>query len=343
MSVKSGNPDRRGFTLWLNSLMGLGVVALLLLVLQKWTLGLALLLFSGLSFIALEAASTPPANQPKSFQYFVRCNISSRRRPVLVCLGDSLTHGTCSANYIPDIPMQLTAALAMEPPKRSIFADPLWVVNCGQNHITTHTILRERLNKALDCHPDYILLLIGTNDMRGTYNKNWGKQVKYINELPEVPSLPTFQRNLAGILSYIQQASPVVHVGLCTLPPMGEDLKSPANQLIRQANRMIEDLAREYGDRCTLIPLFDRFETILEKQGKRTSSLALSPLLAVCMTALYQWLPGMISWNTLGGLVSHHLLTDGIHLNERARDELVALIVDWLVNAGVAKAIAVKS
>eukprot|EP00977_Amphora_coffeiformis_P016017 scaffold4855_cov195-Amphora_coffeaeformis.AAC.2 len=341
---KSGHPDRRGFTMYMNAALILAGSAAITPFFLHWGIALGQFVICAVLFIALEAISAPPANQAQAFQNFRRYNLSPSRRPVLVCLGDSITHGTASHSYTVDIPTQLTSALAMPPPKAtSIFADPLWVVNCGQNHITTHTVWRERLNKALDCHPDYILILIGTNDVRAMYKKSWGAQVKRINELPEIPTLATFTRNFHGILSHIQQASPMTQVGVCTLPPLGENIKSDANKLVRQANDAIAQAVEQAGDKFTLIPVFDRFETILEKEGKRTDLLALSPFLTAFMAGTYQLIPGMIKRNTLGSLVGHKLLCDGIHLNERAGAELVELIVEWLVTKGVAKAIAVKS
>lgn len=340
----SGNPDRRGFTMWMNLMLVVAGSSILMPFLYHWLAGLVLFLVGATGFIALEAASAPPMNQARGFQNFLRHNLSSRRRPVLVCLGDSLTHGAISYSYTADIPQKLTSALAMEPPKpTSVFADPLWVVNCGQNGITTHTVWRERMNKALDCHPDYIMLLIGTNDILGTAQKSYGNFIASINDLPEKPSLQVFTRNFNGILSHIQQASPMTQVGVCTLPPLGEDLKSPANQLIRQANDIIEQAVQEYGDRCTLIPVYDRFESIIEKEGKRRDLLNYFAPLAIMMGAAFHLLPGMIKFDTMGKLVGHVLLHDSVHLNDRAGNELVDLIVEWLINKGVAKAIAVKS
>lgn len=343
-TVKSGNHDRRGFSMMMNASLALAGSACVAPFFIHWLWAVAIFLTGAILFISLEAMSGPPPNQPREFQYFIRHNLSPSRRPVLVCLGDSLTHGTCSHSYTIDVPTQLTTALAMPPPKAlSIFSDPLWVVNCGQNYMTTHTIWRERLNKALDCHADYILILIGTNDIRSIYNARWGNHVKAVNDLPEVPTMQTFIRNFNGILSHIQQASPMTQVGVCTLPPIGEDMKSPSNKLIRQANGIIEKAVQQCGDRYTVIPLFDRFESILEKEGSRRDLADLSPILAAFMNVTYNVLPGTIKRNTLSSLVGHKLLHDGIHLNERGGAELVSLIVEWLINKGVAKAIAVKS
>ena len=345
-SVKSGNPDRRGYVTVMNTCLALAGSSILVPFVAHWGWALGLFIVSALVFIVLEAVSAPPANEAKNFQYFIRHNLSSKRAPVLVCLGDSLTHGNCSYSYTVDVPTQVAAALAMEPPKNnSIFADPLWVVNCGQNFITTHTIWRERLNKALDCHPDYLCLLIGTNDILGAYSPWYGAYMQRINGLPECPSLSTFTRNFHGILSHIQQASPMTQVGVCTLPPLGENVKSVVNQhFIRQANGVIEQATQQYGDKFTLIPLHDRLQGILEKERRPNSDwFALYPLFAAVQCTLFHLLPGMLRWQTLGNIMGGHvLLHDGIHMNDRAADELLALLVEWLVSKGIAKAIAVK-
>jgi lysophospholipase L1-like esterase len=304
-------------------------------------IALAFFMANTVAFIALEGISAAPANEARSFLYFIRHNLSPKRSPVLVCLGDSLTHGTVSHSYTVDVPTQVAATLAKEPPKaNSLFADPLWVVNCGQNFITTHTIWRERLTKALDCHPDYIFLLIGTNDMLGIYTPQYGKFIQNINELPEALSMATFTRNFHGILQHIAQASPMTQVGVATLPPLGEDMRSAPNKLIREANAIIEQACQQAGDKFTVIPLFDRFESILEKEGRRGRG---SSIVAFAVNGfLYALFKGMIKLNTLGKVWGNSLLHDGIHMNERAAEECVDLIVDWLVSKGLAKAIAVK-
>ena len=75
---------------------------------------------------------------------------------MLLCLGDSLTHGNVSASITPEIPLKLCGFLGLPTPDYGkTFADPLWVVNAGQNMITSHTILHERLHTSMGVYPDY--------------------------------------------------------------------------------------------------------------------------------------------------------------------------------------------
>jgi acyl-CoA thioesterase-1 len=341
MAYHTGLHDRRGFDGPIKGSLAMIVLSLLIMIVYSWKLGLALFLFFGVTFITLESISAPPANRPELFVAWARTQ--PRRRPVLLCLGDSLTHGNCSASYTPEIPAKLSGALGMDPPAYgTVFANPLWVVNAGQNGITTHTILTERLNKALGCYPDYILLLIGTNDVLSMYSPWYASEIVKANELPEKPSLQVLERNYRGIVNFIRQSSAMVKIAVATLPPLGEDLRSPVNQLVRQANDIIERIAHEQ-EHCTVLPLFSTLEHILEKNHGRKTSLGMYSLKMALMCPPYHLLGSACSWNMLSSLVGSTILTDGVHLNERGSDALVDLIVEWLIKSHVAKAIAVKS
>lgn len=127
----SGLHDRRGFDTILQGLLLAIVVSILTLILYSWKLGLGMFLFSGVYFITFETVSAPPENRTEKFIVWSRNQ--PRRRPVLLCLGDSLTHGNGSASYTPEIPTKLSAALGMDVPRPGLaFSDPVWVVNAGQ-------------------------------------------------------------------------------------------------------------------------------------------------------------------------------------------------------------------
>jgi len=318
------------------------VVSLLGMIFYNWKIGLGLFMFCCIWFITLEAISARPDNNPSTFIKWQRTQ--NQRRPVLLCLGDSLTHGNVSGSITPEIPLKLCASLGLPTPDYgTTFAAPLWIVNAGQNMITTHTILHERLHSALGVHPDYILIMIGTNDVRAMYSKIACKSVVRINDLPEKPTLQILERNLTEILQFIRDASPKVEVGLCTLPPMGENLKSPSNKLVREANEIIERVGSKAAERVTIIPVFDQMETILEKRKRFWSWPFDFWLIAGLLQYPFYHVLGLFSWNTLSRPFGYHILSDGLHLNERGRDVVVDLVVEWLSARNVAKAIAVKS
>jgi len=317
-------------------------ISVLLMIFYNWKIGLLLAMLFCVSFITLEAISARPDNNPGTFKKWERTR--GTRRPVLLCLGDSLTHGNVSASITPEIPLKLCGFLGLPTPDYGkTFADPLWVVNAGQNTITSHTILHERLNTSMGVYPDYIMIMIGTNDLRAMYKKTWCKAVMRTNELQEEPTMQVFERNLRGIIKFIREASPKVEIGLCTLPPMGEDLKSRANQLVRQANDIIENVGSSAGDEVTIIPVFAQLETVIEKQKRGFRwPFDLWFLASMMQLPLYHVLGGICSFNLLSKPFGYYVMSDGLHLNERGRDIVVDLVVEWLATKNVAKAIAVK-
>lgn len=345
MAGRVGHQDRRGFDQLMQSTIVVMVLGVLVMIVYSWKIGLLVVLITAFWFIVLETVSAPPANGPRPFMEFF--HFQSKRRPILVCLGDSLTHGNMGSTYTPNLPRKLAQKLGLEPPRlTAIFADPLWVVNCSQNGITSHTILKERLPGALNCCPDYILILIGTNDVRAMYSSIWAKRIVKMNALPEVPTLQNFEANLRAMIEHIQKESMQTQIGVCTLPPMGEDLSAPANDWVRKANMVIIKTVNSYNDKCSIVPLFEQFESILEKKPGKRKGLSVDWFLptAVVMAILYHMIPGgVFSWDTLSKPFGHVLLTDGLHLNDRASDILVDLVVEWLMTKNVAKAIAVKS
>ena len=339
---KSGGHDRRGFENLLRVFLVMVPVSLIVMIFYCWQIGLALCMCFGVAFITTESVSARPDNNPHTFKKWERSQ--RERRPVLLCLGDSLTHGNVSASITPEIPLKLCSFLGLPTPDYGkTFADPVWVVNAGQNMITTHTILHERLHSSMGVFPDYIMLLIGTNDVRAMYKESWCKQVMSVNELPEKPTIQVFNRNLTSIIKFIRQASPKVEIGLCTLPPMGENLKSRANQLVRQANDIIEQVGFNAGEGVSIIPVFAQLETVIEKKKRRFSwPIDLWLFASMCQLPLYHMLGGIVSLNLLSKFFGFCVMSDGIHLNESGRDVVVDLVVDWLASRNVAKAIAVK-
>lgn len=316
-----------------------------LMVLYSWKIGLVTLMFAAVSFIVLEAVSAPPANGPRSFlKSFLPNQITSS--PTLVCLGDSLTHGNCSSSFTPNIPRKLAEALGMEPPSLSkIFNAPLWVVNAGQNGIGSYTIREERVQGAMNCYPDYVLLLIGTNDVRAMYKPAWAKRMVSTWELPQTPTLENYEYNLREILDFIQETSINTHIGVCTLPPMGENLAAPANDWVRKANVVIEKTVNSYNQKCTVVPLYERFESILEKKPNKQNSWSVDYFfpVAVMMNFLFHLMPGFFTWNSLSKPFGNLLLSDGLHLNDYGSDTVTEVVIEWLLANNIAKSIAVKS
>jgi lysophospholipase L1-like esterase len=286
-----------------------------------------------------EASSRPAASSPTRLLAHLE-NIGSvqEKPPTLVCLGDSLTHGAVSANWVHVIRRTFSSTNS----KALFEADAnLWVVNAGQNNICSWTVSQEHLDRALICNPEFVILWIGTNDLRSIYKKMWSWQMVHMWNLPEDPSLDGLEQNVRTMLQRLLDRSPKVkHIALCTLPPMGEDLTHPANRIVKAANARLEKVAADINmsSRISVLPVYEELETIIkENASPRRWYLSVDYFLLVSpVMAMLYYIFGC-SWNWIGRCVGNVVTTDSLHLNEKGRDVVAKLVRSWLLQKGVQK------
>ena len=259
---------------------------------------------------AVHCSTLEPDNSVYNFMNSTR----DKRIPTLVCLGDSITHGRASSNWVSTIPTKLSR--------------PLQVVNNGQNSITTYTTLQERVDWTLACEPNYVVVLIGTNDARALMDPTWHWQARAVWGLPGPITVTTIEANLRGILDKLLR-SPNVQIAICTLPQLGEDLKSEWNQhAVTSVNDIIRNLAAASGRRVTLLDLYAAIEAKINQSPTEGSSIYLfwAHALWQCHTRhLFH-----VGWNDMSRWIGNVILTDGIHLNDDGGAILTAMIVNWL-------------
>ncbi len=224
-----------------------------------------LALFGLLSLISLEYIARPAKNnltrflKEKEGEKGKKHAPLNQEKPVLVCVGDSITHGQCSANYV-----DLIGNILKDSKKN------LQIVNAGQNSICTWPVLHGRLKQIIRCEPEYISILIGSNDIKGVYRERWATQSQLRWNIPENLSFQNYQNNLRNIVEQLLIKTNA-KICICTLPPMGEDLNCKANDLVRKANEIIRNeiaRIRLTNKRVEIIPLFEEFEKILKKSSE---------------------------------------------------------------------------
>ena len=326
--------DRRGFEVFFAVLVALISVGVKLAVHQRsdnngnFSLsGALLILFSVMGLFIIERGTRPPRNDAWHYIHWKESNKSEA--PTLVCLGDSLTHGTVSANWVGDL-YGGGKATAYE-----IWCQDelLHVVNCGQNNLVTHTCLHERIDWALACEPNYVVLMIGTNDCRGIYNWAWRWQLETMWWTPERLSLERLECNVETMVKRLIQHHPQMQVGLCTLPPLGEDLMNQANtQIVDQANQRIREIAVKYKDQCTLL---DVNKTLVSKIRRDQIKW---PVRYMFVPAFLFSFPHVVlgtSLTQLAKLINNQVMFEGLHLNEAGGKIVTELVANWLRAQGL--------
>ena len=317
----------------------------------------AILVTGILMLVCLNGNCEPPVNNP--WRYLLSTTKEQREAtPVLACLGDSLTQGTCSSNWVDQLVSVLRSELKSLPkellaPSRAIFQRPLHTINCGQNCLTSRVAVRERIASVLECHPNYLVILLGTNDVLGMHLPWYGDHLRTAWKLrEEEPSWDRLEKNLSELLQACDEyskASPKhcdpLQVALVTLPPLGEDLTHPANRMVKQANSIILKLVKSsstHQSSCQVevVPLFESMERHLrthETSHKDSKLWAFSIdrwyMVAMFMAPFRHILK--LKWTTMSKWFGFELCADPLHLNERGAEILRDLVVKWLLQKNV--------
>ena len=218
---------------------------------------------------------------------------------IVACIGDSLTHGNLGVCWVD--------MLREEFPKDSF-------LNEGINgELTTQVI--QRIKPILDCKPDTVILMIGSNDVMGSFDKASGERYMLRNKLTELPTFENYKKMLPDLIDHL---SVVSRVAICTLPPIGECQDSEINIYVSKFNDFIIKMAEEKS-----ISLLNISDLMWVEIGNRTYpvinnynpkiSLIARRMLGGCIQHYIFKKP----WDNVGESKGQWLLFDQIHLGER--------------------------
>ncbi|WP_244288447.1 SGNH/GDSL hydrolase family protein [Leptospira dzoumogneensis] len=255
-----------------------------------------ILYFIGSIIYTIISAYKVPENNLDSFLK------SEDRTPkrFVVFLGDSITHGTVSHNYV--------QSLSEEPNlKKFTF------VNEGINSRLTYQIL-EKLDDTIRLAPEHIFILIGTNDAKASLNEEEYEGYHSLWNLPEVPTISTYEKNLRKIVSLLK-AETNAKIHLISIPVLGESLDStPLKQSITYSN-IIRNIAKESNS--YYIPLNETLVADLKNRPNRTGN-TYSRNIMKMYWIIFKHFGLFQSWDKISDQSDLIFMTDGIHMNSRA-------------------------
>ena len=248
-----------------------------------------------------------PRDNPAAF---LRRGRAPTTRTLVVCAGDSITHGVMSADYL---------ALL----RGRLGGDGYEFVNAGINGNLAWNVL-QRLDDIIACRPDAVTLLVGTNDVLGTLGPPWEQMYRRQQHIPVTPTLAWYLENVRGFIDRLQ-AETDARLAILDLPPLGEDLASEINGRVREYNEALRDVAAAVG--VEVLPLHDRLVALLPEDHTPPPFEGRRDLMG---SALMRRLVLRRSWNEVSAAHGLALLTDHLHLNDRAAAVVAELIEDWL-------------
>jgi lysophospholipase L1-like esterase len=268
--------------------------------------------FAAAFFYVSKIISAPPKG--RAVDYLSR-NVKSDKK-IIACIGDSLTHGNIGQNWIDYL--------------RKEFPNDVFL-NEGINANTAWQVI-QRLDPILQCHPDLIILLIGTNDALGSFDINSGLRYKKNNELPEVPTLKKYKEHLNELIEKIGIQS---KIAICTLPPIGENVNSEVNKHVNLFNDYIKLIANQKN--LNLLPVSD---ALWSEINSRTypikldfNSKAMPLMMKRILGGIFHHYLFKKPWNDISRAKGQWILFDQIHLNERGAEIVYKLAKDFIAKS----------
>ena len=233
----------------------------------------------------------------------------------IVFLGDSITHGRVSYDYV--------AALS-----RSKTLSNYTLVNDGINGSLTDQVL-QKLKFTLALKPKFVFILVGTNDLKASLSKEEFNYYRNLWSMKEMPSLNTYRKNLNKIISDLKTETRA-KIFLISIPILGENPASPPFQKSQAYAKIIKDLAGLH--KIGYIPFN---ETLVRKieEAHRAAPAPYSLDSGEIFKAIAKRDLAFSSWNSISDEAGRLFLTDNIHLNSRAGKILEALIQEALVQS----------
>jgi lysophospholipase L1-like esterase len=235
------------------------------------------------------------------------------------CFGASLTSGTVSFNYL-DL---LSARPALK---------DFEFINHGVNGDLAWNGL-QRLDKVIQDDPDFVTIMIGTNDVNATLSeRNWIRY-KSFNHLPTRPTLEWYEQNLEEIVVRLKKRTEA-KLALLSLSPIGEDPAHEAYRKVEQYNKVVRRIAHD--QEVDYLPLHEEMVAyLLTHEGDRAD---LPPMLQYrdglhnTANALGLHSTGL-TWDEVSERNGLLLLTDTLHLNSKGATIVADLIEGWLLKS----------
>jgi len=256
---------------------------------------------------------------------------------VWVCLGDSITHGRCSDDYVSRV--------------RDEIGIKGWeIVNAGINGDTAWNML-QRLDQILACEPDAVSILAGTNDVSAAQSASMEASYRRAKSIPNSVTidLDGYLNAMREIICTLKSAD-VQSIAVFTIPMIGENESDAINQTVRQYNAALMGLCSE--EKVTMLDLNEAQHRIIHAmhQGEiPADDLHLHHIIRDRLAQFTQ-LNGyetkrvereikcapwkrfvlMQQWNAISDGYGYYTLIDGMHLNDRGGKAAASLLVNWV-------------
>ncbi|RXZ72528.1 SGNH/GDSL hydrolase family protein [Agromyces albus] len=231
---------------------------------------------------------------------------------VIACVGDSITRGVMSADWVRLLSDDL--------------GDAAQVINAGVGGDLAENVLR-RLDDVIACNPDVVTVLVGTNDVAALISNEWMRGYERAQKPSERPSIEVYRRMLERIVARLRYETEA-QIALLEIPILGEDLGSAENERVRAYNAVVHAVADTAG--VSVLPLFQPMADVLPK-GHRAPHFGGSKRLMG--RAMIRHLLLRQSWESIARRYGFALLVDHVHLADAAAQLIEGQVARFVCTA----------
>jgi lysophospholipase L1-like esterase len=235
-----------------------------------------------------------PAINPGNFN---AAQLPVQKNNVAVCVGDSITHGAVSCNYV-DI-------LSGRDRLRGYA-----FVNAGINSELAYNVV-QRVDGIIACNPRVITILIGTNDAAASLSS--GNQKRYTKEmkLPRSPDIGWYRENLRLLIQKFKTGTHA-RIAVFSLPPIGEERESVAYKRAQEYSKIVKEVV--LAEKVTYLPLNERMDEIIAKRGMKNTPVYNDNMYLMFKGIVQHYLLGL-SYDEIASSNNYIFITDTLHLN----------------------------
>ena len=252
-----------------------------------------------------------PFNSPADF---LKKSAQDNNQKTVVCVGNSITHGRVSYNYVNILSERLSD-------------HGYHFTNAGINGNLAYNVVK-RLDEIIKCDPDYVTVLIGTNDANASLSKKNSSRYMKDMALPEIPNAEFFRKNVKELISRLKKRTNA-KIAILSLPPIGEEIKHMAWQRTKEYSDIIQGIAE--ADNIDYLPLHETITEYILLEDHRPKLSYDNGFRWIMIKGIFSHFLLGTSFDKISANNGFLILTDFLHLNSRGAKMTADLIEKWIL------------
>jgi len=236
-------------------------------------------------------------------------------KKTVLFLGASITQGKISSSYVKIL-------------KRRLGTKNYKFINFGVAGYESYNVL-SKIENAIKSSPDFVILLVGTNDVLSSLDPKLAKQTRKLKKIPHEPSVLHYRNNITSIIQQLKTQTDA-RIAIASLPIVGENLDSLENKTIEAYNAELKSIAG--NENVEYLSIFERQKKFLnQKDMGRGKDYLGSQRLAYKSLLLHYLL--FMSFDKISRRNGYLILTDGIHQNSLGAKYIADEIEEFILSA----------